>query len=152
MTTRPEKERIFSIKNGNEITPLSFRTLVAAVFLSRAINYKANFSGVDRSTPRQGFLIRFSRSIINYWKGALGGFPKFISKLPVKHYLLVIYRILSIAIYWQCNTICCVLLLSQTYYFNSVVGKGTDNTIAIYCNTLGLLLYGYTTARDWNGY
>ena len=30
------------------------------------------------------FLIRFSRSIINYWKGTLGGFPKFLSKLPVK--------------------------------------------------------------------
>ena len=23
---------------------------------------------------------------INYWKGTLGGFPKFISKLPVKDY------------------------------------------------------------------
>jgi len=30
------------------------------------------------------FLIWFSRSIINYLKGTLGGFPKFLSKLPVK--------------------------------------------------------------------
>ena len=43
------------------------------------------------------FLIWFSRSIINYWKGTLGGFPKFISKLAASSKEVFLLLLLSIS-------------------------------------------------------